>query len=128
MTAKQRQRLEQRLLVERDRVLKALAIFDDKTKTSPIEEAGNLSTYPFHPADEGTDTMEQEKDYLLASNEGRLLYAIDDALRTLYKEPERYGLCVDCGREIAFERLMIVPWTRQCVDCKRASEMRELAA
>jgi DnaK suppressor protein len=128
MTAEERQRLENRLLTERERVLKALATFDDRIKSTPQEEAGELSTYPFHAADDGTNTMEQEKEYLLASKEGRLLYSIDDALRTIYKEPERYGRCDNCERTIRYERLEIVPWTRLCVDCQRDEERRDLAA
>ena len=77
-----------------------------------------------HFADEGTDTMEQEKEFLLASKEGRLVYWIDDALRTLYKEPERFGVCAECGSPIGFERLDIVPWARLCVNCQRAEEER----
>jgi len=128
MTKQQRERLEQRLLRERERALKAIATFDERFKTSPQIQAGNLSLYPFHPADDGTDTMEQEKEYLLASNEGRILYAINDALRTLYKNPERYGRCENCDREIAYERLVIVPWAQYCVDCQRAEEQGRIAA
>jgi RNA polymerase-binding transcription factor len=76
-----------------------------------------------HLADEGTDTMEQEQSFLLLSKEGRMLIEIDEALRILYKEPERYGLCDNCGEPIAFERLDIVPWTRLCVTCQREQEL-----
>jgi DnaK suppressor protein len=128
MTAEHLKRLEQRLIHERERVLKVLANFKERTRQSLQEDDGELSNYPFHPADEGTDTIEQEKEYLLASQEGRLLYAIDDALRTIYKEPHRYGSCDACGSGIAIERLEIVPWTRMCVDCQRAEESGRAAA
>lgn len=120
MTKEQRDHLEQRLLRERQRVVKALRQLDDTL--SAEEEDGDLTTYPFHLADEGTDTMEQEQGFLLRSKEGSLLYDIDEALRTLYKEPERYGKCAICGAEIAFERLDIVPWAKLCLDCQRAQE------
>lgn len=122
MTRKERDHLESRLLRERERAVRALEKFEETT-ISQIED-GTLTLYPLHIADEGTDTMEQEKQFLMASQEGRLLYAIDDALRTLYKEPERYGVCDDCGESILFERLDIVPWTRMCVDCQRQEEAR----
>ncbi|HEX6939754.1 MAG TPA: TraR/DksA family transcriptional regulator [Longimicrobiales bacterium] len=124
MNQKQRAHLEKRLLRERERALRALAQFDERSKVSQQEEDGDLTTYPLHLADEGTDTMEQEKEFLLASKEGRMVYWIDDALRTLYKEPERFGRCAECDRPIAFERLDIVPWARLCVDCQRAEEQR----
>ncbi|HEX7050635.1 MAG TPA: TraR/DksA C4-type zinc finger protein [Longimicrobiales bacterium] len=124
MDRQQRAHLEERLLRERERALKALAQFDERAKIAQQEDDGDLSTYPLHLADGGTDTLEQEKDFLLASKEGRLVYWIDDALRLLYREPERFGRCTECGKEIAFERLDIIPWARLCVDCQRAEEGR----
>lgn len=126
MTKEQRDQLEQRLLKERQRAVKAVRQLDESL--APQEEDGDLTTYPFHLADEGTDTMEQEQSFLLRSQEGRLLYEIDEALRTLYKEPERFGQCLECEKEIAFDRLEIVPWTRHCLDCKRDQESSPEAA
>jgi DnaK suppressor protein len=121
MTQEQRDHLEKRLLHERERALGALARFHDSNRNDAIGD-GDLTTYPLHLADEGTDTMEQEKAFLLASKEGRLVYAIDDALRKLYREPERFGKCDRCGTEISDERLDLVPWARLCVDCKMTEE------
>ena len=126
MTKEQRDQLEQRLLKERQRAVKAVRQLDENL--APQDEDGDLTTYPFHLADEGTDTMEQEQGFLLRSQEGRLLYEIDEALRTLYKTPERFGKCVECDKEISFERLEIVPWTRHCLDCKRDQESSPEAA
>lgn len=114
---------ERRLLKERERALKALSELD-QVAMSPHEQDGDLTLYPLHPADAGTDTMMQEKDFLLASKEGRLLYQIDDALRTLYKRPDEYGKCLECRDEIVYERLDIVPWARLCIDCQRSEETR----
>lgn len=117
MDKKQREHLEQRLLHERERAVKALRQLDNDEDSD-----GSLTTYPFHLADEGTDTMEQEQEFLLRSVEGRLMIDIDEALRTLYKEPERFGKCLNCGREIAIERLDFVPWTRMCLECQTLEE------
>lgn len=122
MTKEQRAHLERRLLRERERALRMLAQFEEMAMISPQGDDGELTNYPLHLADEGTDTLEQETGFLLASKEGRLLYWIDDALRTLYRDPERYGQCQECAREIAFERLDIVPWARNCVACQRELE------
>jgi DnaK suppressor protein len=122
MNQKQRSHVEKRLLQERSRALEAMAQFDDRYKNTDGGDDGELSNYPLHLADEGTDTMEREKEFLLASQEGRRLYEIDDALRRLYREPESYGTCERCGREIGFERLDLVPWVKLCADCKRAEE------
>jgi RNA polymerase-binding transcription factor DksA len=124
MTKQEIEHLEKRLLAERERVIKALRQLDDSV--SPTSGDGDLTTYPLHLADEGTDTMEQEQSFLLLSKEGRLLIDIDEALRTLYKEPERYGLCWNCTSAIVFERLDLVPWARLCVDCQREFETRPI--
>lgn len=121
MDQRSRDHFEQRLQEERKKVLENLQEFDE-TLIHHGEEDGDITTYPLHLADEGTDTMEQEKEYLLASEEGRRLYDIDQALRTLYREPERYGVCNECGRQIDPERLEIVPWARLCIEDERKAE------
>lgn len=124
MSDEQRKKLEERLVEERRKAQKALAQFDERFAEAGSEADGDLTNYPLHQADEGTDTMEEEKEMLLASQEGRLLYAIDDALRRLYKEPERFGRCQEegCAREIAFERLELIPWARYCKEHQEEHE------
>lgn len=36
-----------------------------------------------------------------------------------------YGVCVDCGVEIPFERLRASPMALRCVDCQTRAERRE---
>lgn len=112
--------LEARLLREREGVVKALRQLDESVTTSDAD--GDLTTYPLHLADEGTDTMEQEQSFLLLSNEGRTLVGIDDALRRLHSEPENFGICAGCGETIAPERLELMPWALHCVECQSAEE------
>ncbi|HUF49610.1 MAG TPA: TraR/DksA C4-type zinc finger protein [Longimicrobiales bacterium] len=121
MTDTERQHLEQRLLQERDRVERALRRSDETTRIS-TEEDGELTQYKQHLADEGTDTMEQEKALLLLGREGELHEAITEALRRLYKEPEEFGRCDNCGADIEMERLELVPWAHLCLACQRAAE------
>ena len=120
MNKQQRDQLEQRLLKERQRAVKALRQLDENL--GPQDQDGDLTTYPFHLADEGTDTMEQEQGFLLRSKEGRLLNEIDEALRTLYKTPDDFGKCMSCGQEVSFERLELVPWTNYCLQCQQQQE------
>ena len=35
-----------------------------------------------------------------------------------------YGLCVDCGEAIAFERLRVQPQALRCIGCEQARETR----
>lgn len=120
MNDTQRKKIEERLLEERKERLEALAELDDRIKEQL--QAGELTKYPLHMADEGTRTMEQEKEMLLAHTEGEQLLEIDDALRRLYKEPDTFGVCDRCGKEIGMERLEMVPWAKLCISCQKEIE------
>jgi DnaK suppressor protein len=66
--------------------------------------------------------MEQEKALLLLGRSSDMLAEIDEALRRLYKEPETFGRCEECNREIELERLDVVPWTRLCAEHQARAE------
>lgn len=112
---------EKRLHEERQRVLRQLGVFGENYANTLKDSSGDLSSYSFHMADMGTDAMEREKAFLFASQEGRLLYHIDEALRRLYKG-ESYGKCQSCGNKIQKKRLDALPHARLCIDCKSREE------
>lgn len=122
MNETERKRIEERLLEEREARIEALAELDERFRERVQQDDGDLTRYPLHMADEGTDTMEQEKQFLLGHQEGEQLLEIDESLRRLYKEPESFGRCERCGDAIAMERLELVPWARLCVSCKEEAE------
>ncbi len=113
---------EKRLLEERKRVLKELGHHGETFGSTPQEAGGGLSSYRFHMADQGTDAMEREKAFLFASQEGRFMWHVDEALRRLYRSPDTFGRCHSCSRNIAFERLDALPHARFCFDCKQREE------
>ena len=115
LTDAQRRHLERRLQEERARLRRdldrSLAVQEQEDEQ---DRAGDLTKYPLHPADLGTDTMDTEVE---VSNETRMsgeLAEIDAALDRLYRAPERFGICEETGRVIPFSRLDIVPWARTC--------------
>ncbi|MEJ2215056.1 MAG: TraR/DksA family transcriptional regulator [Gemmatimonadota bacterium] len=122
LTKKQIDHLEKRLLRERQRALQSLGRFDELAKISAEQADSDLYSYSDHIADLGTDAMEREKMLLFASKEGRYLYRIEEALRRLYREPEKFGRCHSCGNLIEFDRLDALPHARFCIDCKRKEE------
>ena len=113
---------EQRLLAEREKIVKQLAQFDESFSDTLQGSDGDLSAYSFHMADQCTDAMEREKAFLFASKEGRFLFHIDEALRRLYKTPEQFGFCMECGEDIGQERLDALPHARLCIKCKEREE------
>ena len=122
LTKKQRAHFEQRLLEEREKLVRRLAQHDESFANTLQGSDGDLSAYSFHMADQGTDAMEREKEFLFASKDGRLLYHIDQALRRLYKTPDTYGVCEECGGDIGYERLDALPHARLCITCKEREE------
>jgi len=122
LTKKQLQTLEKLLMDERKRVLKELGQWDETMSNTEQGADGDLSSYSFHMADQGTDAMEREKAFLFASKEGRFLWHVNQALRRLYKSPETFGQCQHCGGEVAFERLEALPHARYCFECKQREE------
>lgn len=113
---------EKRLLEERKRVVKELGHYDETFGSTPQGADGDLSSYSFHMADQGTDASEREKQFLFASKEGRFLWHVDQALRRLYRKPNEFGQCHQCGYEIAYERLDALPHARFCFECKQREE------
>jgi DnaK suppressor protein len=122
MNKRQRAHLEKRLLEERMRAVKEIGHYDESFNATLQAADGDLSSYSFHMADQGTDAMEREKAFLMASKEGRFLWHINQALRRFYQTPEKFGHCENCGEEIAFERLDALPHARLCIRCKEKEE------
>ena len=105
--------IEKILQDERNRSLRILnrAVEDSSNEQ---ERAGDLSSIPFHLADRGTDTMNDELDASNATRVSNQLAEIDAALERLYQTPEKFGVCEDTGEDISYERLRIIPWARTC--------------
>ncbi len=122
MKKRQLDHLEKRLLEERERVIKELGHYDESFSSTLQGAGGDLSSYSFHMADQGTDAMEREKQFLFASQEGRYMWHVNEALRRLYQSPKTFGQCHDCGEPIDFDRLDALPHARLCIKCKAKEE------
>ena len=122
MNKKQLTYFEKRLIEERARVMKELGHYDESFNSTLQGADGDLSSYSFHMADQGTDAMEREKAFLFASKEGRFLWHVDQALRRLYRQPDEFGKCHNCGGEVGFDRLDALPHARLCISCKEKEE------
>jgi len=97
-------------------------ISDDTLKKSQKEASGDISGYSYHMADVATDTYDREFSLGLASNERKLLYELDDALKKI--EEGVFGICEECKALITKSRLKAVPQARLCVKCQEKKEKR----
>lgn len=62
----------------------------------------------------------RELDLAISDLETQELGAVSLALIRL--QEGRYGNCIDCGCDIAFDRLKAQPWALRCVSCEAAHE------
>ncbi len=79
------------------------------------------SVYSVHMADAGTDSFEQEKNFMLMSRESDYYHNLSLALERIDKED--FGVCKLCGDLIPEERMMEVPNATKCVDCKTKDKL-----
>ena len=124
MKKKELEKYEALLLAKRAEILEEIGLLKKSGLNSTIKDAsGELSSYSTHMADQGTDSFEREKAFLLASKSGRLIYHIDEALRRI--QDKTYGKCQECGQEISQARLEAVPHARLCIACKEKEELKK---
>ncbi|HEY7714890.1 MAG TPA: RNA polymerase-binding protein DksA [Candidatus Binatia bacterium] len=73
-------------------------------------------------------SMESNRNSILRirDRERKLIFKIQEALRRL--DDGEYGICEQCGEEIAIERLKARPVTTLCIGCKSSQELAERKA
>jgi YteA family regulatory protein len=112
---------KERLIQEKKQLEEKLANSDQyNLNESQTEATGELSSYDNHPADQGSETFEREKDLGLRNNAHELYLKVNDALE--HVEKGDFGLCESCGREIGEERIEAIPYSTFCIACQREEE------
>ena len=105
--------LEKRKVVADDLVV-AKEKADEVLKNNSVN-----AIYSSHIADAGSDQQEMEKNYYMMDRENTFLQYLNRALDML--DAGTFGICTSCGELINKERLMEVPHTTSCFDCKSKS-------
>ena len=93
-----------------------------EAKEKADEVLNNNSTnaiYSSHMADAGSDQQEMEKNYYMMNRENNYLQYLERALSMIVEGS--FGICASCGELIDKERLIEVPHTSSCFDCKSTS-------
>ena len=115
------QTLRQRLDAERDRLESELAtlreVETDVRNEGAAPESGGIGN---HLADEGTQTFDIERSFAMEANLESLMAEVQHALHKF--EQGTYGVCDDCGQQIAYERLEALPHASLCITCKAQRE------
>ena len=102
--------LYEELVKQRDRIAQGL-----RTEYEVIEPS-ELSDW----VDLAAASHERELAIILNGNNEEVLMKVDQALEMI--EEGTYGVCINCGKDIAQERLKAIPFTRLCINCQEKLE------
>lgn len=79
------------------------------------ESSGDLSSYAFHQADQGSDTNLMEHTVMMMEQEREKIRLLNDALKRIYDGT--FGICEICGENIQPARLDAIPYVSNCFEC-----------
>jgi DnaK suppressor protein len=99
-----------RLESERERVNGLISSLRDEIGTSETEQTGELASYDQHPADQGSETFEREKDLSILEGLEEELAEIEAALQRV--DDGTYGIDEVTGEPIDAARLDAIPTAR----------------
>ena len=117
-SAKELEEFKTLILEKRRVVADDLAVAKEKADEVLKNNSVN-AIYSSHIADAGSDQQEMEKNYYMMDRENTFLQYLNRALDML--DAGTFGICTSCGKLINKERLMEVPHTSSCFDCKSKS-------
>ena len=114
-TKKELKEFKDYILNKRDQCIEDLAESKDRADNMAQSESTN-AIYSSHMADAGSDHQEIEKAYYWVSRENKFIQYLNRALDKI--DDGSFGICVTCNNLINKERLLEVPHTKSCFDCK----------
>jgi RNA polymerase-binding transcription factor len=105
--------IKQKLLDMQKSILADLEIDRDRSKTAISGDIGD-------DIDHATEDRNRELYQLLCERDQMKLVQIRQALEAI--EEKSYGVCDDCGSKIGKKRLIALPFTKLCIECKNEEE------
>ena len=87
-----------------------------------FEDYGELTSYDNHFADTATELDDREKQIMVSENAKRILEEVNEALERITKGT--YGVCVDTGESIPYDRLAALPYAKRTVEAQEKLESK----
>ena len=119
-----------RVTLERERMRLRAMLESLKQETAGVTSDGEAfsdgGSADQHPADQGTETFELEKDLSIQNNLEASLVDVEWAMKRLHDGT--YGTCETCMRKIPKARLQAMPATRYCIKDQQRAERQRRAA
>lgn len=88
-----------------------------KAARTRIETPWEASFYGSH-SEAGSETYDREMAGADQTRASKFLEKAQEALIRIEKWPDKFGICRGCGKLIPVERLLAVPITEHCAECK----------
>jgi RNA polymerase-binding protein DksA len=114
------QEIRARLQAERERLQGEMQGVREGVSSETFQEDEGTDTVSTHPADDGSELFEREKNLSVLNTLETSLGDLDKALAKL--DAGTYGVCDNCGRPIGEKRLEAMPSAIYCIDCQSALE------
>lgn len=115
LTASKRKYFKKILNLQLDELLKSI-----ENTSRDIPEAAKD---PLDFTDQASVESELDLNIHIKEREGRLIAKVREALERI--EDGSFGICEECGADIAEKRLKARPVTTLCINCKRQQEAEE---
>ena len=105
--------IKKMLLQTRDELMEEIARNRKMETEELITEIGDLY-------DSADNERDRQLSHILNDRDRKKLIEIDEALERI--EDGTYGICEECGKRIAPNRLKVMPFARLCILCKSDNE------
>ena len=114
--------LHEQLVAERQRLEHEIENLNDGIRGDTFQ-ADEQDSYDQHPADQGTELFEREKNMTLQRTIEVSLQEVNDALEKF--NAGTYGICENCGEPIPEKRLRAMPAATHCIKCQSELEQAQ---
>lgn len=88
-----------------------------------FDDSDELTSYDNHFADTATNLDDREKQITLNDNAQNILNEVEEAFERIRQGT--YGICVDSGEEIPYERLEALPYAKRTVEAQQKFEEQQ---
>ena len=117
MNKKTVEQIKKKLLSEKKELTKQLESFAEKNSHAENDYDAKFPQYGDHEDENAAEVADFESDLYLEKKLETSLKKVDEALDRIKKN--KYGTCIECGKEIPEKRCLVFPTAAKCMSCKR---------
>lgn len=119
MNKKMMKDVKERLLEQKEELIRELESFADKNKNAEGDYDAKFPQYGDHEDENAAEVADFEGDLYLEKTLEKSLKKVNEALEMIKKG--NYGKCRECQKAIPEKRLLAFPTATKCMECKRKS-------